>query len=180
MADAEAGGRAGGAGRRLHVLCRAAAVLGVGTLFLCALVTVIDVLFRRSVGWTVPGMVDLTQLLVMIGVFLCIPLTFEQRANVEVDLLFERLPAGAQRWASTLWSLLGAVFLALIVWYGAGAALQVHGYGDRSPTLNAPMLWYWLPLLIGIALSLLICLHQLLGATRASTPSDRAASPPPT
>ncbi len=165
MASAEAGAA------RLHALCRAAAVLGVATLMLCALITVVDVLARRSVGWTIPGLVDLTQLMVMAGVFLCLPLTFEQRANVEVDLLFLKLPAAAQRGASRLWALLSALFLALIVWYGGAAALQVYDYGDRSPTLNAPMLWYWVPLLLGMVLCLLVCLYQLFG----KTPADPSA-----
>lgn len=81
----------------LLAFCRACASIGVVILVGCALLTVADVVLRRVNGEAIPGMVDITQLMVMTGVFLCIPFVFEQRANVEVELLYDRLPSAARR-----------------------------------------------------------------------------------
>lgn len=146
----------------LLAFCRACASIGVVILVGCALLTVADVVLRRVNGEAIPGMVDITQLMVMTGVFLCIPFVFEQRANVEVELLYDRLPSAARRGLSRLWSLTGAAFLVAIAWYVGAAAGQVLEYGDRSPTVAIPMIWYWAPILFGTIVSTVVCVLQLL------------------
>ena len=69
----------------LHRLCKRCAAAGIVLLLACALLTVGDILSRRLLGVSVPGLIDLTQLLVMSSVFLCIPFALERRAKVEVD-----------------------------------------------------------------------------------------------
>jgi len=141
--------------------CRVCAWIGVAILIACALLTVADVVLRRMSGAAIPGMVDMTQLMVMTGVFLCVPYVFEQRANVEVELLYDRLPAGVQRGLSRMWSLVAILFLAAIAWYVGIAASQVLEYGDRSPTVAIPMIWYWAPILFGTVVSAVVCVVQL-------------------
>jgi TRAP-type C4-dicarboxylate transport system permease small subunit len=152
----------------LHVFCRACAWIGVAILIACALLTVADVVLRRVSGEAIPGMVDVTQLMVMTGVFLCIPYVFQQRANVEVELVHERLPMLLQRSLSLLWSVVSAVFLVAIAWYVGIAASQVLEYGDRSPTVAIPMIGYWAPILFGTIVSTVVCLLQLARGGKAS------------
>jgi TRAP-type C4-dicarboxylate transport system permease small subunit len=114
---------------------------------------------------SVPGLIDLTQLLVMASVFLCIPFAFEQRANVEVDLLFQQLPPAARNALAICWSLLGAVFLLLVAWHVGRAAAQVLAYRESSATLAVPMIWYWVPILFGTVLAAIVCIHQVLRPT---------------
>jgi TRAP-type C4-dicarboxylate transport system permease small subunit len=155
---------------RLARLCRACAGLGVAVLLGCALVTVVDIVGRRSVGWSLPGLIDLSQWLVMLSVFLCIPYTFERRANVEVDLLYERLPRTARRLAAVAWALASAAFLGAVTWHATRAALQVLEYGERSPTLGWPMVLYWAPVLLGSALASIVCLAQAVRPAEAAPP----------
>jgi len=142
--------------------CQAGATVGVLLLLACAAVTVADVIARRTVGLSLPGLIDLSQLLVMTGVFLCIAQVFAQRANVEVDLVFERLPPGARRALGVAWALAAAGFLGAVCWHAGAAALQIHGYRERSPTLGWPMVLYWIPILIGCALAMLVSLRDAL------------------
>ncbi len=146
----------------LSRFCRGCAAVGVTVLLACALVTVADVVGRRSLGLSLPGLIDLSQLLVMTSVFLCIPYTFERRANVEVDLLYQRLPRPLRRVLSVLWALASAAFLLVVVWHAGRAAGQVLEYGERSPTLALPMIVYWLPILFGCGLAGLVCLRQAM------------------
>lgn len=148
----------------LHRVCRGLAGIGVAVLFACALLTVADIVSRRMLGQSIPGMVDLTQMLVMTAVFLWIPFVFESRGNVEVDLLFERLPAAVRRGLERLWPLFGASFLLLATWHSGRAALQVLEYGDSSPTIGVPMIWYWAPVLFGTVLAAVVCLVQFARA----------------
>jgi TRAP-type C4-dicarboxylate transport system permease small subunit len=154
-------------------VCRASAAAGVATLFACALVTVIDIVGRRVAGWSLPGLIDLSQLLVMTSVFLCIPYTFERRANVDVDLLFERLPRSLRVPLAVLWALLSAGFLAAVTWHAAVAAVQVLENGERSPTLGWPMVLYWAPMLFGCAAAAAVCVLQAL---RPGEPPDSSGS----
>ena len=40
--------------------------------------------------------------------------------------------------------------------------MRVLGYGDVSQNIAIPMIWYWVPLLAGAALSWFICLVLLV------------------
>jgi TRAP-type C4-dicarboxylate transport system permease small subunit len=150
----------------MHRICRLCAAAGVALLLACALLTVADILARRLLGLSMPGLIDLTQLLIMASVFLCIPFAFERRANVEVDLLYGRLPAAARRLLAAAWSLLSAAFLLTVAWHVARAALQVLEYAESSPTIAIPMIWYWVPILFGTVLAAIVCIHQLLRRSR--------------
>lgn len=146
----------------MHRVCRLCAAAGVLLLLACALLTVADILGRRLLGWSLPGLIDLTQLLIMGSVFLCIPFAFERRANVEVDLLYGRLPAPLRRLLAAAWLVLSAGFLLVVAWQVAQAAAQVIEYAESSPTIAIPMIWYWVPILFGTILAAIVCIHQLL------------------
>lgn len=162
----------------MHRICKACAALGVVLLLACALVTVADVACRRTINWSIPGLVDLTQLLIMSSVFLCVPFAFERRANVEVDLLYVRLPAAVRSVLAFLWPLLAAAFLLTAAWHAGKAASQVLEYGETSPTLNVPMIGYWIPVLFGTLLAAVVCLVQV-ARSRATAAADAAASSKP-
>ena len=76
--------------------------------------------------------------------------------------MHERLPEVLRSGLSRLWSLVSALFLVAIAWYVGIAASQVLEYGDRSPTVAIPMIWYWAPILFGTIVSTLVCLLQLV------------------
>ncbi|HZH07001.1 MAG TPA: TRAP transporter small permease [Lautropia sp.] len=173
-AAAEAAEPTATAGGFLHRFCRGWASLGVALLLACALLTVADILGRRVLGLSLPGLIDLTQLLIMASVFLCIPFAFEQRANVEVDLLFQQLPRGVRGVLAVCWSVLAALFLLLVAWHVGRAASQVLEYGESSATLAVPMIWYWVPILFGTVLAAIVCIQQLL---RPISHSDHPQSP---
>ncbi len=162
----------------MHRICKACAALGVLLLLACALVTVADVLCRRTINWSIPGLVDLTQLLIMSSVFLCIPFAFERRANVEVDLLYGRLPAVVRSALAVLWPLLGAAFLLAAAWHAGKAASQVLEYGETSPTLNVPMIGYWIPVLFGTILAAIVCLVHVVRPSAAEAAASSNPSPP--
>jgi TRAP-type C4-dicarboxylate transport system permease small subunit len=157
----------------LEALARTSALLGAATLLLCALLTCADIATRRVLDLHLTGMVDLTQLMVMACAFACIPLTFLREAQIEVDFVTTHLRARTHAALRCASALAGAGFMALATQTTATAALQALRHGDLSSTLALPMVWYWLPVVAGCALSTLACLALAAAHARRALPARR-------
>jgi TRAP-type C4-dicarboxylate transport system permease small subunit len=141
---------------------RYAAWFAMALLAAAITVTVVDVSTRRTIGWSVPGLVDITQLLVMSFVYFSIPFGFMRESNVSVDFVTDKLPPRALAFVKGLCALLGAAFMAGITFYSWDRAVQQFDSGDASQTIAIPFAWYWAPLLIGGAMSVVAALLQTL------------------
>jgi TRAP-type C4-dicarboxylate transport system permease small subunit len=122
-----------------------------------AVVTVADII-GRQVSAPIPGVVDLVQLFVIGGAWLVIPYAFLTRAHVGVDLLVESFPKATERMLRIVASVTAMVLVALMLFYCYEAFQQQLMFGDRSQQLGIPIIWYWVPLLIGMALSIIATL----------------------
>ncbi len=91
---------------------RYAAWFAMALLAAAIMVTVVDVCTRRTIGWSVPGLVDITQLLVMSFVYFSIPFGFMRESNVSVDFVTDRFPPRALAFVKGACALLGAAFMA--------------------------------------------------------------------
>ena len=123
----------------------------LGMLLLCGamLVVIADIAARKSIGFSILGTIDLTQLGVMGCVFLSMPLAFLRGTHVGVEFVTDRLPAPLLRALKCVVGLLGAAFMLALAWYGLGQARIQLAQGDVSVTLGIPMILYWVPLLVG-------------------------------
>lgn len=117
---------------------------------------IVGLLAGERPGLGIVGVVDLVQLCVMTAAWLSIPWAFATGGHVTVDLLHERLPAAAREGLGALAAGAACVFLAFALRFCLGQAQAVASWGDRSATLQIPLVWYWSPLLFGLALSVLI------------------------
>jgi TRAP-type C4-dicarboxylate transport system permease small subunit len=129
------------------------AYAGISLLCVAMLLTVADVLTRRSINVTIAGLVDITQLLVMGCVFLVIPYVFIIEANVGVEFVTDRLPPRALAWVKSAAAACGVLFMALVAWYSGKQALLQIAQGDTSQTIGIPIALYWGPLIAGCALA---------------------------
>jgi TRAP-type C4-dicarboxylate transport system permease small subunit len=139
--------------RTVAAFARIFAAAGVLMLVATMLMTVADVVLRRTAQIAIAGTVDLTQLFVMAAVFTAIPFAFFSDSHVVIELATERLRPRIIAAFKAVAALAALAFLAAAFWYGWDAAAQQHGYGDRSQTIGVPILLYWIPLLSGFALS---------------------------
>ncbi|HEV7371766.1 TRAP transporter small permease [Arenibaculum sp.] len=153
----------------LRALVLASAVVGVLAYAAAALLTVADIVGRQT-GMPIPGVVDLVQLCVLGGAWLVIPHAFLAGAHVGVDLLVESFPRAVERPLRALASLAAVGLLGLMLVYCYEAFQQQLLYGDRSQQLGIPIVWYWVPLLFGLALSAVAA-----ALTVFSTPHPQAA-----
>jgi TRAP-type C4-dicarboxylate transport system permease small subunit len=142
----------------------ALALIGVLALMAGVAVLMADIATRKTIGFSVLGMIDLTQLAQMACVFLVLPLAFLRRSHISVDFVTDRLPPRALAAVELSSALLGIALLGAILWYSwEQAAIQV-AQRDVSVTLGIPMAAYWAPLLLGTALSVLALLLIFLKA----------------
>jgi TRAP-type C4-dicarboxylate transport system permease small subunit len=125
-------------------------------------VLMVDISARKTVGFSILGTIDLTQLAQVSCVFLVLPLVFLRESHIAVDFVTERFPPRVQAAVHAVSALLGVALLGAILWYSwEQAAIQVR-QGDRSVTLGIPMALYWAPLLLGSLLSILASLFVLV------------------
>jgi TRAP-type C4-dicarboxylate transport system permease small subunit len=132
---------------------RRCAYAGISLLCIATLLTVADVLTRRSINITIAGLVDITQMLVMGCVFLVIPYVFIIEANVGVEFVTDKLPPRALAWVQSAAAASGVLFMAMVAWYSVRQALLQIGQGDTSQTIGIPIAMYWAPLIFGCALA---------------------------
>jgi len=147
-------------------LARGLAYAGVAMLCAGILVLIADISTRKTLGFSILGTIDLTQLAVMGCVYLAMPLAFLRGTHVGVEFVADALPAPLARACRVMAALLTAAFLAALFWYSLGQARMQLAQGDQSVTLALPMAWYWAPLLAGLAGSTLAALLVLAREVR--------------
>lgn len=147
--------------RPLRAVVVAGAAAGVLAYVAAAVLTVADVIGRRF-GLPIVGVVDLVQLFVLSGAWLVIPYAFLTGAHVGVDLLVDSFPSGPRRLFRTIAAVAACILLALMLYECVNAFKTQLMFGDRSQQLGIPVIWYWVPLLAGLVLSILATLLTLV------------------
>jgi TRAP-type C4-dicarboxylate transport system permease small subunit len=145
----------------LRYLDRAGEVLafcGMACISLAIAASMVDIVGRKTVGFTILGIVDITQLLVMSCICLALPFAFIREGHVGVEFVTDPLPPRGLAALKCVVALLSFAFVATLAWYAVAQAAQQIGRGDTSMTLAIPIGWYWTPLLIGLLISALACL----------------------
>lgn len=135
-------------------------VLGLATLALMA-----DIAMRRTIGVSITGIVDVTQLAQMFCVSLAMPMAFLRESHVGVEFVTDRLPPLALAMVKGFAHMVGVAFMAAIAWYSLKQAGIQIDQGDKSQTLGWPVAIYWAPLaagaLLSAAASLLLAVRDL-------------------
>ncbi|WMS41594.1 TRAP transporter small permease [Acuticoccus sp. MNP-M23] len=153
----------------MRKLTTALALLGTSAFLVAVVLTVIDIVLRSVSTLTVHGLTDIVTLCTMIGALMAIPYGFAHDEHVSIDVFTVRLPAGVQRACALFAALLGLVFLAGATWFASQQMLMEWGYGDRSQSIGIPMVYYWLPLLIGLGIAALANLWLIVRILRGIT-----------
>lgn len=156
-----------------------------------AVITLADVVLRLAswlsvpftgyrTTWAVEGVVDLSQLLVMAAAGFAIAVAFYFSKHVTIDLIEAHLPPVA-RWATAaLSALLSLGFVVACLWFVVGDMQTQREMNTTSATLAIPYLYYSLPLIAGLALSVVAIIASLagVGVGERSAPKDSAGGSP--
>jgi len=155
----------------LEQLVRVLRVVAVLALAAMMLITIVDVTMRNTINELVLGGVELVQLTLVLSVFLALPETFLRDEHITIDLIDQLVPARVVRVLRRIGALLTLLLLAVIAWRMFLPALDTIGIGDRTSDLQIPLIWYWLPLLIGGVTSVLVMAFVVI--RELGSPADK-------
>jgi TRAP-type C4-dicarboxylate transport system permease small subunit len=153
--------------RILHRLCDVSAAIGGVILVAIAGMTVVSVIGRAAFSHPILGDVELVQLGCAVVVASFLPYTQFRRANIIVDFFTTRARARTQRLLDAFGTLLYTLVLALVCWRVAAGGIAIRETQESSMLMNLPL---WIPYMLmvpGLALCVLIGLHQTLQQLRS-------------
>ncbi|WP_233259712.1 TRAP transporter small permease [Ramlibacter sp. WS9] len=125
----------------LELLC---GLLSGGALFAIMVLTFFDVLGRKFADNSIPGSLEITELLMVVVIFGALPLVSERGEHVEFDSLDPYLPLWLRKLQALLVHLLcAAVLLALgwLMWRSGNQFLESGETTAQLKILKAPFLY---------------------------------------
>jgi TRAP-type C4-dicarboxylate transport system permease small subunit len=136
--------------RLLLVLCSAVAATA---LFCIMWLTLVDVGGRKLLSQSVPGSLELTELLMVAVIFAGLPLVSLAGEHVVFDSLDALLPPWLRRLQQGVVDLICAASLAGVAWLVWLKAGQLVEYGETTAQLRLPMgpFVYLMSVLLGLA-----------------------------
>jgi TRAP-type C4-dicarboxylate transport system permease small subunit len=180
------GSAAARSAERLHrVAERLAEVLahaGMALISLFMVLQIVEIVGRKTIGFSILGLSEMGQLLVMSCICLALPFVFIRDGHIAVEFLTDALRPRRLALLKACVALTSTVFVAALAYFGFGQAAGQILKGDGSPTLHIPIVWYWAPLLLAIAASAASCAIQTfrylaIALAGASPPLDGGAAP---
>jgi TRAP-type transport system small permease protein len=147
----------------LDGLCSA---LAAGALFAIMWLTLVDVSGRKIISTSVPGSLELTELLMVVVIFAALPLVSLRGEHVVFDSLDPYLPKGLRRFQDAVVDLLCALALGGVAWLMWVKAGQMSEYGDTTAQLKiaqGPFVY-----LMSLLCALTALVHLLLLAAPAT------------
>ncbi len=153
--------------RLLQRLCDLSAAIGGVMLVGIACMTVVSVIGRSMFSHPILGDVELVQLGCAVVVASFLPYTQFRRANIIVDFFTTRATQRTQRRMDAFGTLLYTLVLALVCWRVAAGGVAIRETQESSMLMNLPL---WIPYLLmvpGLALCVVIGLHQTVQQWRS-------------
>jgi TRAP-type transport system small permease protein len=141
----------------LNTLCGALAAVA---LFAIMWLTLVDVTGRKLFSQSVPGSLELTELLMVVLIFAGLPLVSLHGEHIVFDSLDRLLVTRVRRVQQAIVNGLCALALAGLAWLVWQKAGQMAGYGDITSQLRLPLAPFVYLMSVLIALTALV--HGLL------------------
>ncbi|MEI7968038.1 MAG: TRAP transporter small permease [Betaproteobacteria bacterium] len=114
-------------------------LVAAAALFAMMALTLADVLGRKLVGVSLPGSVEITELLMLAVIFVALPLTSLRGEHVIFDLLDSVLPAWLSRAQHRVSNLACVALTAGAAWLVLQRALRASEDGDLTAQLGLPV-----------------------------------------
>ncbi len=123
--------------------------IGNAALAFMMLLTTTDVLGRYFFNSPVLGAYEITEYLMLIMVFSYLALAQSQKAHINVDIVFNRLPAWMQRIFERFNHIVCLLVMILVTWKSAQRIVELKNTGEASLLLKIPDYPFAIFLVIG-------------------------------
>lgn len=147
---------------------------GVAALLVPTVLTCADIVWRRAVGGAFMDIFDITQLCLVALASWSIPYGFQHGSHVSVDLLVDRFRPAVRAAFELVIYLGSAALFALLTWFAWDGAVLHWRHGDTTQNIGLPLVWYWAIFLVGMVLTVLVCLRRAAAAACALRTGGRA------
>lgn len=136
--------------RALRTFC---GLLAAVALFAIMMLTLVDVAGRKALSTSVPGSLELTELLMVVVIFTSLPLVALAGEHVVFDSFDAWLPGWFSRAQQAFIEVLCALTLGALAWLMWSKGSQMTEYGDVTAQLRLPLgvFVHLMSLLIGLA-----------------------------
>ncbi len=122
------------------------------------LLVVADVLRANLLHRPIMGTIDLVQALLAFIVFLGLPQVIFVEGNITVDVIDHFIGRRGVALLRASGGLTAFIYLGLLLWHMFQPALDTWNFGDITPDLKIPVFLIWVPVLIGMAASMIAAL----------------------
>lgn len=139
---------------------RMISLIGLVGLLLLAMITVCEALSRWLLGIPIPGVSDVSSLVVALAVTACLPLVFAQRGNITVRFIIDALGPRGKAILEIFGTLVSLFIFCLLTWQ---LWVYANELADRKATTliivwpTAPW-WYVATFLMGLCVPVLLIL----------------------
>ena len=138
-----------------RTISNALGAVGAGVLFALMLITGIDVVGRYVFKSPLTGAYEMSELAMASVVLLGWAYTQVEKAHVDIDLVYNRLPPFLQRFLDLLIPLLGLTLFVFITWQSVNFVNDSIGWHETTEMLHLPVWVFKLLITIGaVSLSL--------------------------
>lgn len=132
------------------------------------LLTVADVALRALFSYPIRGQLELVELGLACTIFLALPAVFLRDEHLVVDVIDHFVGAGAKRLFDLCGAAVSLAVLAVMLWQMVPQARYMMAFGDVTSDLSIPKIWYWAPVLLGVACSILATLAFIVRWRRSA------------
>jgi TRAP-type transport system small permease protein len=112
--------------------------VGNGALAIMMLLTTADVIGRYFFNSPVLGAYEITEYLMLIMVFSFLALAQSEKAHINVDIVFNRLPAGLQTFLERFNHIVCLLMMVLVTWMSVQRIAELKKTGEASLLLKIP------------------------------------------
>ncbi|MDH5750734.1 MAG: TRAP transporter small permease [Rhodospirillales bacterium] len=117
-----------------------------------------DIVLRWIANSPIFGAFELVELSLVSLVFLSLPKVFIGNKHIVVNALDGFFPKPMLRWLNILGALLSLSFVVLMGVFMFRFAHDAYTFEDRTMDMSMPVIWFWVPVYLGVIASVVVCL----------------------
>jgi tripartite ATP-independent transporter DctM subunit len=148
---------------KVGTISRWANVIGIAVLFLMICVTFVDVILRYVFNRPLTGVVEITEVMMIVAIFFAVAHTHNEKGHVNIDLVTSKLSANGQLVMHIISTILGLVIFAIGLWrIWVYTGILIASHTVMSQTVQFPKAPFAVIVIFGCLLLCLLLLRDLL------------------
>jgi len=144
------------------------AVIAIGCFLIIMVIVTLNVI-TRVFNVPIPGVYELTALIMMGGGALALAYAALHRSNVEIEMVKERLPKKAQKVLKIFSWILSTLLWAVVCWQSIRILVQ-KGFSEHTEVIRAPYGPSRIIYTLGLAFLAIICAYNIVKTTKEGKP----------